>query len=363
MRIHLVKDLQGIKLLTIYLGDQCNFDCTYCDRGYIKSLGGQSLNAKTRDDMRDFFWWVAGTDNEIERISFHGGEPLLFIKRMDEIMDWLYPLARQFGWKLSFTSNGSLVKENEWFFEKYSGVFAATISFDFMFQAMNREVFNVGEMAEVLNKHCDHWLWQYVLPIDHPAAFSFDNLKNIVHWCYETNCKVVNIIPLRHKRGKDKFDVIIDRLDLKQFYEAFLQFIQILYIKKLTVFIDGNYDKIDKAYFAEHQKAVLSPDGYLYPEFDFLEYKIEDARIGNWRTKELWQNKGDEGRILDSCLSCEKRPSCGLKYLYHLFDETPQGACKDFYTYLDWAIMHNNALHQDKTLLHHIGFENVEINS
>ena len=313
--------------------------------------------------MLEFFSWVASTPNQIERVSFHGGEPLLFIKRMDEIMEWLQPLAKQNKWKLSFTSNGSLVKENEWFFEKYSGIFAATISFDFMFQQLNRELFDVDAMAEVLNKHCDHWLWQFVLPIDHPAAFSLDLVENIVYWCYKTNCRVVNVIPLRHKRGKDKFDVIIDRLDLKQFLGGFIEFIQILYIKKLTVFIDGNYDRIDKAYFGEHQKAVLSPDGYLYPEFDFLEYKVEDSRIGNWRTKELWQNKGDEGRIPDSCLGCEKRPSCGLKYLYHLFDETPKGSCKEFYTYVDYAIMHNAKLQEQKTLLHHIGIANVEINS
>ena len=313
--------------------------------------------------MLEFFSWVASTPNQIERVSFHGGEPLLFIKRMDEIMEWLQPLAKQNKWKLSFTSNGSLVKENEWFFEKYSGIFAATISFDFMFQQLNRELFDVDAMADVLNKHCDHWLWQFVLPIDHPAAFSLDLVENIVYWCYKTNCRVVNVIPLRHKRGKDKFDVIIDRLDLKQFLGGFIEFIQILYIKKLTVFIDGNYDRIDKAYFGEHQKAVLSPDGYLYPEFDFLEYKVEDSRIGNWRTKELWQNKGDEGRIPDSCLGCEKRPSCGLKYLYHLFDETPKGSCKEFYTYVDYAIMHNAKLQEQKTLLHHIGIANVEINS
>jgi len=357
-----VNDLQGIKLLTIYLGNACNFDCGYCDRDYIKSLGGQAVNATTVDEMREFFSWVVSQPNEIERIGFHGGEPLKFTKKIDQIMEWLYPLVKEFGWKINLTTNGSKVKEVEWLFEKYSGVFSVTVSFDFMFQTHNREAFPVNEMAEVLNKHSDHWIWQYVLPIDHPEAFSFSNLKSVVHWCYQTGCRVVNIIPLRHKRGKDKFEVIIDGLDLKQFFDAFLQFIQMLYIKKITVFIDGNYERIDKAYFAEHQKAILSPDGYLYPEFDFLEYKSHPHRIGNWKSKEIWKNQGDEGRIHDSCLSCEKRPSCGLKYLYHMFDKYPTGKCKEFYTYVDWAIMHNRALQEEKTLIHHIGFENVEIN-
>lgn len=313
--------------------------------------------------MESFFEWVSETPNSLERVSFHGGEPMLFVKRMDEIMQWLYPLAKKNGWTITITTNGSLIKENEWFFEKYGDVFYATVSYDFNYQEQNREAFDVKAMADVLNKHCTAWQWQFVLPIDDPAAFSFDTIKSVVTTCYATGCRLVNVIPLRHKRGKDKFDVIIDRLDLKQFFGAFLQFIQVLYLKGLTVYIDGNYTAIDKAYFSEHQKAILSPDGYMYPEFEFLEYKIDDARIGDWKNKVFWKNKGDAGMIPDSCNGCSKQPSCGLKYLYHMFNETPAGKCKEFYTYLDYAIFHNAKLNEKKTLLEHIGIEQVRINT
>jgi radical SAM protein with 4Fe4S-binding SPASM domain len=232
-----------------------------------------------------------------------------------------------------------------------------------MYQKQNREEFDVYEMADVLNRTCEQWQWQFVIPIDDPKSFSFDNIKEIVNTCYKTKCRVINIIPLRHKRGKDKFDVIIDRVNLPQFLEAFLQFLQILYVKKLTVFIDGCYTDVDKAYFAEHNKLILSPDGFIYPEFDFLEYKTENARIGNWKLKQIWRNQGDEGRIHDSCLTCEKRPSCGLKYLYKLFDAQPKGSCKEFYTYMDYAIMHNAKLNQKKTVLEWVGIKSdFEIN-
>ena len=71
--------LSKIKLIVIYLGNTCNFDCVYCDRGYIDSLGGQNLNKPTLQEMRDFLEWAEQQPNEIKRISFHGGEPLLFI--------------------------------------------------------------------------------------------------------------------------------------------------------------------------------------------------------------------------------------------------------------------------------------------
>lgn len=361
MRAHSVSDLSGIKLLVLYLGNTCNFDCTYCDRGYIASLGGQSFGRQVTDETKNFFEWVESQPNEIERVSFHGGEPMLFIKRMEQVMQWLYPMAKKNGWVITMTTNGSLIKQEEWFFEKYGDVLYATVSYDFMYQEKNREAFDVFEMADVLNKYCTAWQWQFVLPIDDPSAFSFDNIKEIVSTCYKTNCRVLNVIPLRHKRGKDKFDVIIDRLDLKQFLDAFLQFIQILYLKKIMVWIDGNYTSIDKAYFSSHNKLILSPDGYMYPEFEFLEYKIADARIGDWKNKQIWKNTGDEGKIPKSCMGCEKQPSCGLKYLYHMFDQQPNGKCKEFYTYMDYAIFHNAKLNEKRSILEHIGIKEVKI--
>jgi MoaA/NifB/PqqE/SkfB family radical SAM enzyme len=357
MREHLVNDLSKVKLITIYLGNECNFDCKYCDRGYIKSIGTQVISRRTGDDMAQFFEWANEQPNIIERVSFHGGEPLLFINRMETIMQWLYPMAKANNWIITMTTNGSLVKQNEWFFEKYSDVLYATVSYDFMYQGLNREEFDVIEMADVLNKYCKSWQWQFVIPIDDPKSFSFNNISEIVNTCNKTNQRMINIIPLRHKRGKDKFDVIIDRIPLKVFLGAFLEFLQILYIKKITCFIDGCYIDIDKAYFGDHHKLILSPDGYIYPEFEFLEYRIDDARIGSWKEKKVWFGKGDEGMIPESCLGCEKRASCGLKYLYHMFDEQPNGSCKEFYTYMDYAIMHNAKLNEKRSVLEWVGIK------
>lgn len=355
------KPLENVKLLVIYLGNKCNFDCVYCDRGYIESVGGQSLGKQTADNIEKFFLWAEKQPNKIKRVSFHGGEPLLFIKRMKEIMVWLHPLCKRNGWIISMTTNGSLVADNVDFFEQYSGNLAATVSYDFIFQNKNRDVLDVEKMAAVLNKHCVEWKWQYVLPINDPQAFSFENLQDVVQTCYKTNCRVVNIIPLRHMRGKDKFDVLIDRVNLEQYFDALMQFIQILYVKKINVFIDGNYTEIDKNYFGDHSKLILAPDGYLYPEFDFLEYKLHEMRIGLWDTEhpQVWKQIGNKAKILDSCVGCPSEPSCGLKYLYKLFNETPKGACVNFYKYTDFIIRHNNQLKTKKHLLEWVGIDDT----
>ena len=90
--------LNKVKLLVIYLGNTCNFDCVYCDRGYIESVGGQNLTRSNSEGIQEFFEWAITQPNVIKQVSFHGGEPLLFIKRIYEIMEWLYPMAVVNGW-------------------------------------------------------------------------------------------------------------------------------------------------------------------------------------------------------------------------------------------------------------------------
>lgn len=349
--------LENIKNVVIYLGDECNFNCTYCDRDYIRNIGGQKLDIKSLDPLKEFFQWILKYDNKIEFVSFHGGEPLVHIKRMEEIMSWLYPMAKSNNWKIGITTNGSLIEKFEKFFQKYGDILYITFSYDFIFQEKNRERLDVISCAKIINKYCSSWQWQFVLPVGDPSAFSFESIKNIVNTCYLTNCRNINIIPLRHERGKEKFNVIIDKIDLVQFLDAFIQFIQILYVKKINIFIDGCYTSIDKSYFSGHSKLILSPDGFIYPEFDFLEYKVENSRIGNWKNKQIWEKGDNFGKIYEDCITCEKNSSCGLKYLYYLFETKPEGNCKKFYTYMDYVIFHNAKMKEKKSLLEWIGIK------
>jgi hypothetical protein len=49
--------------------------------------------------------------------------------------------------------------------------------------------------------------------------------------------------------------------------------------------------------------------------------------------------------------------------LYKLFDVQPAGKCKEFYTYMDYAIMHNAKLNQKKSVLEWVGIkEDFDIN-
>ena len=200
-------------------------------------------------------------------MALHGGEPFLYVKRMDQILEEIKPFLDQHNLYVSVTTNASLIIENEWFLSKWSKYLRFTFSYDFIFQNENRESVDINRVIDLCNSFDIPIHWQFVMPITDRRAFSLDLVKDIVNTI--SRCKIqktINLIPLRHERGKDKFKVYIDDLNLYQFTDAFVKFINSLYNYNLMVYVDGCYGSVDKNYLGEHYKMILSPDGYIYPE-------------------------------------------------------------------------------------------------
>ena len=345
-------DFAGIKAITIYLGDTCNFDCVYCDRSYIRDeIGSQNMLKRNFDDIVKFLGLAREHAKDLKAISFHGGEPLLYVKRIDELMDSIHPI---FGEDVEYyiTTNGSLIEENEWFFQKWNNIHI-TLSYDFNYQLINREAINLSGLADVLYRNNCYLMFQFVIP---PDGFHEDTLAEVIRSAKLARCDTINLIPLRHHRGKSKFKVLIDDVDMKWYSVNMMRFIHSLYVQGINLNIDGNYDKIDKQYLNNHGKLILSPDGYLYPEFDYLEYKRKEFRVGRWRGEQyLDRVKSEENFIREDCQSCSLRDACGLKYLYHMFDEVPKGQCVEFYKIINLMVEHLHKLKQKPTLMHWIG--------
>jgi hypothetical protein len=71
----------------------------------------------------------------------------------------------------------------------------------------------------------------------------------------------------------------------------------------------------------------------------------------------IYSHSLEEDKILEDCKRCSSRASCGLKYLYKMFDRTPEGSCKQFYQIMDLAIGHNENLKQKTNILEHVGID------
>jgi MoaA/NifB/PqqE/SkfB family radical SAM enzyme len=356
----------GAKYLSIYLGNVCNFECSYCDRDYIKNtIGGQKMQASDVDDIINFIKLLVGEDGKypLQMLNFHGGEPFVYVNLMDTILERMDELFPGSNFPFYIQTNGSLILGNEWFLEKWKDRLFVSISYDFLFQAENRTEFDIVSTIHALqNAGVTDVQFQFVIPIQERNAFSLDTVKSITDVCAKNGVKRINIIPLRHIRGKDKFRVIVDEIDLVAFFGAFTKFIELLYVMGMTVLIDGQEHDFDKHYFENHKQIILSPDGYIYPEYDFLEYKMYETVVGSWRKqtiipiKLVRDNPDQETSLIPPmCISCESRDQCGLKFLYKEFDKTPQGNCKTFYQMLNIAIKHSQKLRQKPSLMHWIG--------
>lgn len=348
----------GLRNISIYLGNVCNFDCTYCDREYIKdTIGGQHMTTEDVPLVVKFLEHIGAIDTPPDMFSFHGGEPFTYVKIMDRMMTAISE-AVSGDYRFFIQTNGSQMLQNRWFFEKWGGRIAISISYDFLYQDINRTQFGIVPAITML-KECgiNDIQFQYVMPIHDPKAFSLSSIKAISDVCIKHGVRRINLIPLRHIRGKDKFRVIVDEIDVPQCIDAFIKFIEILYVMGLYVIVDGHGVDIDKHYFDNHKQLVLSPDGFIYPEYDFLEYKRMETTLGQWKdTISLNRLSGDEDTmLLDQCVSCPQRGECGLKFLYKLFDKHPKGGCVQFYQMLTMVIKHTQKLYQKRNMLEWVG--------
>ena len=349
---------EGLRDISIYLGDVCNFNCTYCDRDYIKdTIGGQHMTMEDAAQLIEFLQETGADTNPPEMFSFHGGEPFTYVKIMDHLITTITENVSGH-YRFFIQTNGSQLVQNRWFLEKWGCLLIISISYDFLYQDINRTQFGIVPAIEML-KECgiNDIQFQYVMPIHDPKVFSLASVKAITDVCLKHGVRSINLIPLRHIRGKDKFRVIVDEIDIPQCMDAFIKFIEILYVMGLDVIVDGHSTDIDKHYFDNHKQMVLSPDGWIYPEYDFLEYKRKETTLGRWKGGRYLNTSqtNEDTLLLNQCVSCPRRDGCGLKFLYKMFDKQPEGSCVQFYQMLHVVILHAQKLRQKRSIFEWVG--------
>ena len=339
------------KDVSIYLGNKCNFNCTYCDRDYItESVGDQAWSASDTNALRDLISAIQGEDI---MFSFHGGEPFVYVKRMSQVIEMIVEIVPTA--KFFIQTNGSLIEQCMWFLEAWGDRLTVSISYDFQYQGKNRTDFSIVGAINAL-KSCGvrDIQFQHVIPIDDPTSMSLNAIQAINRTCMETGVRSINLIPLRHRRGANKFHVIIEDISPPHFANAFKKMLEILYVLQIHVVIDGHTGEIDKQYFDDHKQMVLSPDGLIYPEYDFLEYQMHNATIGRWKPYlDIKRVEGSDDHLLkDKCKQCPTRSQCGIKYLHKQFDVEPSGVkCAQFYQIVSALIEYNIKLRTKSSML------------
>lgn len=327
--------IESVKLVSVYLTPKCNFDCSYCDRSFVrtKKVG----NAKNTDSIVS----TLSHFPNLTSVSFHGGEPLLMVDTIASVIDQLDPK-----YKVVITTNGSLILDNREFFTKYRNRLSITLSYDLEFQEHNRSAIPIKEIKSFLSCLGIPVMLQCVLPNDPIIATPEFFVRN---WPDIQGCSI-NIIPLRHHRGKEKFTDFFGPSVLPNF----VPLVNALYNYNTKVIVDGCYESINKDYLGAHNKVILSPDGKMYTEYDFLEYRMEHYSVGTWYPEFTLAPSKPE-TVWEQCTKCPEKNSCGIKHLYKEFDVKPNApACMAYYHDCTKLIEHTTALRNQPSFYNHL---------
>lgn len=341
-------NLTKCRNISIYLGGNCNFDCRYCDREMIKQHVGYSVMSV--DDVPNIVRFIkdvtANSSDPLYMMSFFGGEPFVFVKVMDEVIRQL----TEAGWgdlRFLIQTNGSLIMKNQDFINRWGKRLHISISYDFGFQEVHRTTYDIDETLAFLKGRVNHVQMQYVVPVNRKDCFTVDKLAAVVRLYEKYQMDRLSLIPLRHLRGPGRFTTFIDEVPLEDVFRKMTQFVQLLHIYNIHVVVDGMVNAIEKSYFDEHKQLVIAPDGRLYPEFDFVEYKVVDAAIGEWRDRTVVEPVKDDSHLIhERCQTCPARNKCGIKYLYKLWADQPDANCLKASQMYEFIIRHVFKLHE-----------------
>lgn len=351
-------DFSKIREISVYLGGRCNFECSYCDRSSVEEAGYQRL---AQHDVPGIVKYITEHPYPLEMISFHGGEPFIFARVMDEVLDQLK--AKGFDLKMVFVqTNGSLLLKNREFLTKWKDYLFISISYDFLFQSETRTAFDMDATLQMLNDLDIDIQLQHVIPSYDKRVFGWEHLQSILDLHHRFKISSFDMIVLRHIRGSEgRFRVILSELDINRLMKGFMRFLGILYTHGCNTYVDGSFgDSINKNYFTTPPFVILSPDGYIYTEYDFLEYKVQGSQVGNWKNSQIIPvssiSHGDDRMVYPECLECSAFHLCGIKFLHKDMNTpvTHPEHCKQFYHLMDIAHKYNNQLRSQPTLLHHL---------
>lgn len=130
--------------IAITLSEQCNLNCTYCG---VDKLSKKKIEADKF--LADFWEKKRAKPEEVFKIDFHGGEPLI---QWDLIVEIIEATKDEKNLKYFMPTNGLLLTESMVEYLNQHNV-QVSLSFDGLWQDLNRPQFgNKGSLSQYLSK-------------------------------------------------------------------------------------------------------------------------------------------------------------------------------------------------------------------
>jgi radical SAM protein with 4Fe4S-binding SPASM domain len=352
-------EFANLRNLCVYVGGHCNFNCTYCDRDFIKEhFGYQKLTKQDIPKIEEFFSYVLDSTDNVKVINFHGGEPFLFVELIDELCDFLTAKYPHKNLKYFIQTNGSMILKNKAFIEKHKDKLIMSISYDNLFQGESRTEIPIREILSYFKEiKLEGVQLQPVIPLDDDRVFSHTFIFNLIN-LYKDFFPVIknyNFLFLRYSWESKEIETLLGKKKtLEWFFGNFIKLMYNLHLHNVGFSLDS-IKSLDqhKKYCNNHWQIIIAPDGYLYPEFAFIEHKVESFRIGQWRDSVFLSRSFDADALIQpECVKCDMNYFCGYKYTIAAFKtKVPENKiCKRYYELLSYTYNHYQEMYKCNSL-------------
>lgn len=318
-----------VKALCLHIAHDCNLRCAYCFAGQGPYGGDRSLmSAEVGKQAIDYLLEVSGPRKQVE-IDFFGGEPLLNMDVVKELVEYGRVKSEEAGKKLKFTitSNCVLLTEDVQQYLNDNDI-SCVLSIDGRKEIndkMRPFAGGAGSYDVIKDKIVDFTKGRQGKEFFVRGTFTRHNLdftKDAEHLVNE-GINVLSLEPVVSSEDLD-YAIIKEHIpELKEEYEKLTRFYLDRYEKGEGFdFFHFNVDlsqgpclpKRLSACGAGHEYLAVSPSGDLYPCHQFVER--EEFKVGHVSTGMTNTEIGKEfqnAHVLnkEECRSCWARFYCG----------------------------------------------------
>jgi len=257
-----LKSKNNLKTLKLFIGNKCNFDCTYC---YVKKDSLSALNLKESIKGVGHF---LDSDGEEKNIQFLGGEPLLEYAKIKNIIKYVEKEYKNKKIQFILNTNGLLLDQEKIdFFTKHNALIIISIDGSKKSHDKHRKIKNSDASS-------------YAIIMHNLKKIDLSNTKLMVNYVYtpETIDDVLNNLKNMAKIGFKMIDFRPDinqtfkgeyYKELKQFFNKFVVYYIELFRKnrKDVFFVPTIRNLLDNRFAFGSlwcDSIVLSPDGKYY---------------------------------------------------------------------------------------------------
>lgn len=325
--------LNTMNLFIIDTTDRCNLRCEYCSAE--ASAYGKSLTLEIAIEAFDNFLNMKNI-NSCVTVEFSGGEPLLNISLIEQIVPIYKRMSKEKGITLNFSiqTNGTLLTKEIVDF-LVEAEFTIGISID------GPEKWNVSRRFEDKKPAFNRVDNNIRYLIDNHIPFSTlsvvwnpDQYRDILDYADKTGIKNIRVNPMSEiGRGKQHTNMKILEYNYKKFAEAYLEFAK-------TIILDSRFSGIHEANLTNYLWSLLlwqphmcfrapcgagrnqlhlTAYGEIFPCQDLR--SIQDEKICNWNDKDIAAKISKHDRCnqmtardvdkQEGCKTCAWRRYCG----------------------------------------------------